>query len=166
MSEQVDRTERDARAEGSGESQRRSSVPLIAALLAILVLGVVVGYVLATTRASGESDVDETAAPTSAEPVATSTMQAQRPVAVALDGVALTPLSGPPEGTMAMLETSTVDADATYAVTFRPYGYGPSGGSSSVVVRIERATPQTKGAEGFDMSGRNVLVTVLSLIHI
>lgn len=63
---------------------------------------------------------------------------------------------------MAMLETSTVPADAAYAVTFRPYGYGPGQGSGGLVIRIETAAPQNESARAFDMSGRNVLVTVSS----
>ena len=142
------------------ESKRRSLAPLIAALLVMLALGVGGGYLLGASRGAGDSDASQTTSP--AEPGSQDSTQAARPVAVAPEGAALTPLSGPPEGTMAMLETSTVTADATYEVTFRPYGYGPGQPGSSFVVRIEKAIPRNASAERFDMAGRNVLATVVA----
>ncbi|MBN2841221.1 MAG: hypothetical protein JXP37_09740 [Coriobacteriia bacterium] len=157
MSEQVDSS---SQRRGAVERRRRSAGPLIIAMLVILALGVVGGYVLGATRAAREADADQTATPTTAGASETSTTPTQRPVVVASEGAPLEPLSGPPEGTMAMLETSTVGADATYSVTFSPYGYGPGQSGSSLVVRIDRAEAQTKSADGFEMTGRNVLVTV------
>lgn len=155
MSEQ---SETSGRGERAGEPKRRSAVPLVAGLLVMLVVGVVGGYLLGTSRDAGKAGGTQTAAP--AEPGSQDSTQPTRPVAVATPGAALAPLSGPPEGTMAMLETSTVDADATYAVTFSPFGYGPGQAGSSLVVRIETATPQNASARGFDMGGRNVLATL------
>ena len=145
--------------EGAGESKRRSVAPLIAGLLVILALGIIGGYLVGTSREAGDPDASGTAAP--AESGSQDSTQAARPVAVAAEGVALTPLPGPPEGTMAMLETSTVSADATYGVTFRPYGYGPGQPGSSLVIRLEEATPRNASAERFDMTGRNVLATII-----
>jgi len=103
-----------------------------------------------TTEPPGVAGVGPTASP------------GQIPSTVATEGARLTSLPGPPAGTMAMLETATVAADAAYSVTFRPYGYGPGHGSGGLVIRIETATPQNESAKAFDMSGRNVLVTVSS----
>lgn len=155
MSEQ---SETSGHGERIQESKRRSLAPLIAALLVMLALGVGGGYLLGASRGEGDSDASQTTTP--AEPGSQDSTQPTRPVAVATPGAALAPLSGPPEGTMAMLETSTVDADATYAVTFSPFGYGPGQAGSSLVVRIETATPQNASARGFDMGGRNVLATL------
>lgn len=156
MSEQSGASGRD---EQAGEPKRRSAVLLIVGLFVMLALGIVGGYLLGTAGEASDSEGSEAVAP--ARPESGDSTQAARPVAVAPEGTALAPLSGPPEGTMAMLETSTVDADATYNVTFRPYGYGPGQAGSSIVVRLEKAEPQNASAQRFDMSGRNVLVSVI-----
>jgi len=130
--------------------------------LGILVVGAVAVYATGAIDSDQESDGEDAAAPSAVTDGDTRPSPGQIPSAVATEGARLTSLPGPPEGTMAMLETSTVPADAAYAVTFRPYGYGPGQGSGGLVIRIETAVPQNESARAFDMSGRNVLVTVSS----
>ena len=157
MSEQSGTSGRE---EQAGEPKRWSMVPLIVGLFVMLALGIVGGYLLGTAGEASDSEGSEAVAP--ARPESGDSTQAARPVSVAPEGAALVPLTGPPESTMAMLETSTVSADATYEVTFRPYGYGPGQPGSSLVVRLEEATPRNASAERFDMTGRNVLATVVA----
>jgi len=157
MSEQSGTSGRE---EQAGEPKRWSMVPLIVGLFVMLALGIVGGYLLGTAGEASDSEGSEAVAP--ARPESGDSTQAARPVSVAPEGAALVPLTGPPESTMAMLETSTVSADATYGVTFRPYGYGPGQPGSSLVVRLEEATPRNASAERFDMTGRNVLATVVA----
>lgn len=131
---------------------------------ALVVLGLIVVAVLAFNAATDDPDADDGSVtePSGATDVGSSASSGQIPSTVATEGARLTLLPGPPAGTMAMLETATVAADAAYAVTFRPYGYGPGQGSGGLVIRIETATPQNESAKAFDMGGRNVLVTVSS----
>lgn len=157
MSEQSEGSARDG---VGGQPLRRSAWPLIAALLVMLALGVAAGYMLGARQDAGDRDTGNASAPAVDDSAEASSAPTSRPVAVAPEGAALTPLGGPPESTMAMLETSTVDADATYAVTFRPYGYGPGQQGGSIVVRLEKATPKNASAERFNMTGRNILATV------
>ena len=52
-------------------------------------------------------------------------------------------------------------ADALYEVVFSPFGYGPSQGGGSLVIRVSEAIPVNPSAEAFDFTGRNVLVSVV-----
>lgn len=161
MGEQAETVTRD---EHAADDEIRGSTGARWLFAVLVVLALIVVAVLAfnavqddpgagdgnTTEPAGVADVGSTASP------------GQIPSTVATEGARLTSLPGPPAGTMAMLETATVAADAAYSVTFRPYGYGPGHGSGGLVIRIETAVPQNESANAFDMSGRNILVTVSS----
>lgn len=159
MDEQGATAKRDEHTDGGAPG--RTNTRWLLVVLGVLVIGAVAGYVIGAMNGDTGSDVADTP---SAGVTDGSPAPSPGPVAstVATEGARLTSLPGPPAGTMAMLETATVAADAVYSVTFRPYGYGPGQGSGGLVILIEIAVPQNESAKAFDMSGRNVLVTVSS----
>lgn len=86
-----------------------------------------------------------------------------RPKAPAPDGSKLESLSAPPVKTIGMISVPDGFRVATYAVTMRPFGWGPRGSEGGrLVVAIVKSTPTDEGARalGKEFSGRNATVWV------
>jgi len=86
-----------------------------------------------------------------------------RPQAPAPDGSKLESLSAPPVKTIGMISVPADFRVATYAVTMRPFGWGPRGSEGGrLIVAIVKSTPTDEGARalGKEFSGRNATVWV------
>lgn len=86
-----------------------------------------------------------------------------RPQAPAPDGSKLESLSAPPVKTIGMISVPDDFRVATYAVTMRPFGWGPRGAEGGrLVVAIVKSTPTDDGARalGKEFTGRNATVWV------
>jgi hypothetical protein len=77
--------------------------------------------------------------------------------ALAPTGVALEPLSGPPERSLWALSADTYASGVEVSVEFEPYGIGPCSEGPSVVVRVASAKPSDSAAKIPDLAGRNVV---------
>lgn len=77
------------------------------------------------------------------------------------EAVALSTIMSPPEHTIAFIDAKRYSADATYTVTFVPYGKGPSG--DTLVIRISESEPGGDIAKPFDFRGQNVLVNMVQI---
>jgi hypothetical protein len=81
-------------------------------------------------------------------------------VRIAVDGTALKPVSAPPAHTLAMIDNPKIAKGEGYAVTFRPYGNGPS--NSTAVIAVLASKPAKGSKEHVKLAGRNVLVQLTS----
>lgn len=75
--------------------------------------------------------------------------------------VALSTVRTPPTHTIAYIDAKRYSADATYTVTFVPYGKGPSG--DTLVIWVTESKPGGDIAKPFDFRGKNVLVSMAQL---
>lgn len=89
---------------------------------------------------------------------------AVRPTAPVPKGSKVTSISAPPTQTVGMLVVPKGFKGAQYAVTFRPYGWGPGGAAGGrLVIRIDTSKAVDAGAKAYgkDFSGRNAIAFVV-----
>lgn len=139
---------------------RPSTATIVVALLIVLAAGIGIGYAVNRSGPDGSS-ATATDTPSSEMPTGPSqpgqTAPGTRPTAPVAEGSSLTTISTPPEATLAMIESSKLKADASYTVTFSPFGYGPPQGGRTVVIRIATAEADNESARAMDLNGRNML---------
>ncbi|MEI7815036.1 MAG: hypothetical protein WCJ13_09615 [Coriobacteriia bacterium] len=75
----------------------------------------------------------------------------------------LATVSVPPTRTVALLDTNAADPNSAYAVTFAPYGFGPSGAGRSLVARITQSTALGKPKKVFEFKDQNVVFDITGI---
>lgn len=76
-------------------------------------------------------------------------------------GEQLVVIDNPPPNTVALLDSDQATPGSKYAVTFAPYGVGPSDGENAqLIIKILGSTPQGGSAKSYQFAGTNVLVSV------
>jgi len=137
---------------------------IIAALALVLIAGIGIGYAVSRNGEGGQAGTTtETPLPsgmTTGPAQPGQTAPGTRPTAPVAEGSALATISTPPEQTLAMVDASKLDADASYTVTFSPFGYGPPQGGRTVVIRITTAEADNDSAQAMDLNGRNILALI------
>lgn len=142
-------------------AQRPSTATVVVALLIVIAAGVGIGY--AVMRDDGrDTPAEATGTPqpsgmTTGPSQPGQTAPGTRPTAPVAEGSALATISTPPDSTLAMIDADKLGADASYTITFSPFGYGPPQGGKTVVIRIATAEADNASAQAMDLSGRNML---------
>lgn len=137
---------------------------IIAALALVLIAGIGIGYAVTRNGERGGSGTTTETPTIGGAPTGPTqpgqTAPGTRPTAPVAEGSSLATISTPPEQTLAMVDASKLGADATYAITFSPFGYGPPQGGTTVVIRIATAEPNNESAKAMDLNGRNMLAVL------
>jgi len=134
---------------------------LVIALAVVVLVGA--GIALATRDgerepgAAGSGD----GAQESQAATGTGSLEDTRSIVPAAEGSTLTSVTVQLPGMFAIADADTLKADASYTITFRPYGYGPLQGTRpTLIIRVDTASPDNDSASAMDFAGRNVLAAV------